>query len=419
MCDNNSDLRNFVLENDCNFAVDNVDFKTKETILEKCRKILEDHTVCELYTCLCCLRILTRDDILRKELTSELFLSRIFKYAFEYHSNPEYSKITLEALKSLSNIVFKESCVINQLKSMGFIKTALESVNILITNGDKEKLLLCLKLLFLVTALDSASRQDLIKFNALQMLLKVVKLKISKTIDSDVAAEALKVVYNILYSTRDEDVTTELGDDIRNLVVMLRCILQDPMLDQSNNYALASQVINVLNIIPKHLYKYLLDEASGDHVVDKLSKGSASVDETDKMSSIEFLITFLHSQLKLDASKESETASDLRTDERICPILNCLTRASKSNRQIRKFCRLKVLPYLGKDVTRLPEDGDSIRNYLCKLLTNPVQIVGESAAIIYLCTLQGKHWTSSEIHRFWQFCWISRTSCFTWETIKS
>ncbi|CAH8550838.1 unnamed protein product [Schistosoma rodhaini] len=270
---------------------------------------------------------------------------------------------------------------------MGLIKSVMESVDILIETENNERLLLCLKLLFLVTALNSASRQELIKSNALQMLMKIVKMKSSKITDLNVSAEALKVVYNILYSIRDEDVTKELGDDIQNLVVMLRCILQDPMLNEFISYALVSQVVNVLNIIPKHLYKHLLDGNFSDHATDNLIKDSAPENKTNGISSIEILIDFLHSQLKLDAGKESETASDIRTDERICPILNCLTRASKSNRRIRKFCRLKVLPYLGKDVKRLPEDGDSIRNYLCKLLTHPVQIVGESAAlfIFVLC----------------------------------
>ncbi|CAI2729192.1 unnamed protein product [Schistosoma spindalis] len=387
MSDDNSVLEKFVLENDCNFDIDNVDFKTKEEVLEECRKKFEKHTVSGLYTCLCCLRILTRDNILRKEFTSEFFLSQIFKYAFEYNRDLEYSKTSLEALKSLSNIVFKEPCVIGPLKAMDFTKNVLESVDILIETENNEKLLLCLKLLFLVTALDSASRQELTESNTLRMLVRVVNMKRSKITDSNVSAEALKVVYNVLYSTRDEDITKELGDDIQNLVVMLRCILQDPILDECTNYALVSQVVNVLNIIPKHLYKYLLDGNSSDHGTDKLIEDSDSENKTNGMSSIEILIAFLYSQLKLDARKESETANDIRTDERICPILNCLTRASKSNRQIRKFCRLKVLPYLGKDVKRLPEDGDNIRNYLCKLLTHPVQIVGESAAlfIFVLC----------------------------------
>nr|CAH8850381.1 unnamed protein product [Trichobilharzia regenti] len=213
-------------------------------------------------------------------------------------------------------------------------------------------------------------------------------MKRSDISDSLVVAEALKTVYNILYSVRDDSDMTKLGDDIQNLVIILKHLLKDSEKDNFDNHMLISQIVNVLNIIPKASYKYLLcDKVAAEHCNDKSSEHSLPVSETNEMDCIEILVNFLHCQLKLDANKVSEATDDLRTDERICPILNCLTRACKSNHQIRKFCRLKVLPYLGKDVTRLPEDGDSIRNHLCKLLTHPVQIVGESAAlfIFVLC----------------------------------
>ncbi|KAK4471476.1 hypothetical protein MN116_004902 [Schistosoma mekongi] len=386
MCDNNSVLEKFVLENDCNFAIENIGLKAKEEILGECRRVLQNHDTTELHTCLCCLRILTRDEVLRRNITSQFFLSQLFELAFEYNLDLQSSKINVEALKSLSNIVFKEPCSIEQLKAMGLMKKLIESVESPSVILDKERLLLCLKLLFIVTAMDSSSREELIESNALQILMKFLDVR-RLDFTSNLATEALKTVYNILYSTRDEDVTKKLDDDIQKLVVMLRHILRDSLLDQFNNYGLVSQIVNVLNIIPKRSYKYLLDDTSGEHSAGNLAKDLVSENETNKMSSIEALIIFLHSQIKLDSSKEFESTNDIRTDERICPILNCLTRACKSNRQIRKFCRLKVLPYLGKDVTRLPEDGDSIRNHLCKLLTHPVQIVGESAAlfIFVLC----------------------------------
>ncbi|KAH8876322.1 Synembryn-A [Schistosoma japonicum] len=368
MCDSNSVLDNFVLEvgfhnyyiitskkNDCNFAIENIGLEAKEGILRECRRVLQNHDTNELYTCLCCLRILTRDEVLRKNITSQFFLSQLFEIAFEFNSDLQSPKINVEALKSLSNIVFKEPCSIDQLKVMGLIKKLIESVESPSAILDKERLLLCLKLLFIVTAMDSSSREELIKSNALQTFMKFLDIK-RLDITSEVATETLKTVYNILYSTKDGDVTKELDDDIQKLVVMLRHILQDSLLDQFNNYALISpdvvviifslsQVVNVLNIIPKRSYKYLLDDTSGEHSVGNLAKDSVSDNKVNEMSSIEVLIAFLHSQLKL------------------------------------------VLPYLGKDVTRLPEDGDSIRNHLCKLLTHPVQIVGESAAlfIFVLC----------------------------------
>ncbi|CAH8522638.1 unnamed protein product [Heterobilharzia americana] len=388
MCTDIEDLDKFVAENDLNFSLEDVEVKAKEIILEKCRKILEGDSSSHLYVCLCCIRILTRDEVVRKELTSNFFVSLLLKHAFHRDTCSQSSGIKFEALKSLCNIVFKEPCVIDRLKELNVVRKIMEGIEILLGQvTEKEQLLLCLKLAFLVTALDSSSRQEMVNFNTLQLLIKVLKMR-SGIADSTIAAEALKTIYNILYSIQDEDVTKELDDDIQNLVVILKHLLQDSLADNFDNYLLVSQTVNVLNVIPKKFYRSLLNnETIDEHRTGNAPEHSLPGTETNKVNCIAVLVSFLHSQLKLDATKVSGTASDLRTDERICPILNCLTRACKSNRQIRKFCRLKVLPYLGKDVTRLPEDGDSIRNHLCKLLTHPVQIVGESAAlfIFVLC----------------------------------
>lgn len=54
------------------------------------------------------------------------------------------------------------------------------------------------------------------KSNALRMLVRVVNMKRSNITDSNVSAEALKVVYNVLYSTRDEDITKEVSKYFAN-----------------------------------------------------------------------------------------------------------------------------------------------------------------------------------------------------------
>lgn len=221
MCDSNSVLDNFVLENDCNFAIENIGLEAKEGILRECRRVLQNHDTNELYTCLCCLRILTRDEVLRKNITSQFFLSQLFEIAFEFNSDLQSPKINVEALKSLSNIVFKEPCSIDQLKVMGLIKKLIESVESPSAILDKERLLLCLKLLFIVTAMDSSSREELIKSNALQTFMKFLDIK-RLDITSEVATETLKTVYNILYSTKDGDVTKEVLKFCPNIFMLAR-----------------------------------------------------------------------------------------------------------------------------------------------------------------------------------------------------
>nr|CAH8850384.1 unnamed protein product [Trichobilharzia regenti] len=116
MCVDDTVLEKFVSENDSSFSLGNVEMKTKEIILERCRRVLESDSSSDLYICLSCIRILTRDEISRKELTSDFFLSQLLKYAFPYGAGSQCCRINIEALKSLSNIIFKETYVISRLK---------------------------------------------------------------------------------------------------------------------------------------------------------------------------------------------------------------------------------------------------------------------------------------------------------------
>lgn len=72
--------------------------------------------------------------------------------------------------------------------------------------------------------------------------------------------------------------------------------------------------------------------------------------------------------------------------ESLAPILTCLSEISRSNRIIRKYLRLQVLPPL-KDVMNRPEEGKTLRNRLVKLMTNPNTDVKELVAdfLFVLC----------------------------------
>lgn len=57
--------------------------------------------------------------------------------------------------------------------------------------------------------------------------------------------------------------------------------------------------------------------------------------------------------------------------EELLPVLTVLIQFSKTNRIARKFIRSRVLPPL-RDVMHRPEEGDTLRNKLCRLMTSPV-----------------------------------------------
>ena len=72
--------------------------------------------------------------------------------------------------------------------------------------------------------------------------------------------------------------------------------------------------------------------------------------------------------------------------DQLYPVLLLLSLMSKSNRNIRHYCRLKILPPLKtNDVLDLPQQGKTIRNRLVRLMTDPnVQIKRLSAQLLFI-----------------------------------
>ncbi|MPC09136.1 Synembryn-A [Portunus trituberculatus] len=68
------------------------------------------------------------------------------------------------------------------------------------------------------------------------------------------------------------------------------------------------------------------------------------------------------------------------------PILTLMVEMVQANRTIRKFVRLRVLPPL-RDVTKRPEEGRTLRNKLCTLMTSPLHDVKHLSAnfLFILC----------------------------------
>jgi hypothetical protein len=74
------------------------------------------------------------------------------------------------------------------------------------------------------------------------------------------------------------------------------------------------------------------------------------------------------------ADKSIYTLTDFNIDsiDHLYPVLMLLSLMCKTNKTIHSYCRLKVLPPLKKkDLINLPQNGLTIRNRLCKLMTDP------------------------------------------------
>ena len=173
-------------------------------------------------------------------------------------------------------------------------------------------------------------------------------------------------------------------------------------------------ISNLFTTLPPHTCEHLIPELSSH---DEASLVERSYDGHD-VSAIAEILKYLDIVL--------EGASLASQKEQLLPVITSLTLLARSHRVIRKFCRLRVcrswqwhvpycrswrnqnfclkvdsylsittatttyfetvwtgrqfskilvvfqvLPHLRDEVKRLPEEGDSLRNRLCKLLTTP------------------------------------------------
>lgn len=84
----------------------------------------------------------------------------------------------------------------------------------------------------------------------------------------------------------------------------------------------------------------------------------------------------------------------------LMPILTLMVEMTQANRTIRKFIRLRILPPL-RDVSKRPEEGHTIRNKLCSLMTSPLHDLKHLSAnfLFILCKESGKFSLSSFVQR--------------------
>lgn len=344
-------------------------------------------------------------------------------------------QVVLEAQKCLSNLVFQSQtvqkwCCVNSCIPglMCRLKT--------FRDPDLPHLvkLFDIRLLFLLTATCAHVRPQLrTEYHGLTYLIEVIDLivnsaqeKISPpslqslpspiinlSIDQcDLVQEVLKVLYNlVLHIDKTQPDEEEEGHCLR-LSSILRCLILANGPTQKSTTELHRHTVNLLVVLPAMMYEGLLTDmpvatpqppatASTDGATavttanttqpittppkacplpstfhdtnctssDQMPQSTNSdafydaceYDGKD-MSAIISLLKFLDTRL----NALGESAS-----ENLTPILTLCIEMVQVNRIIRKFIRLRVLPPL-RDATKLPEEGNALRNKLCLLMTSPL-----------------------------------------------
>ncbi|XP_070155721.1 synembryn isoform X2 [Polyergus mexicanus] len=164
-----------------------------------------------------------------------------------------------------------------------------------------------------------------------------------------VVFEVLKVLFNLYVHSDDSGVEDQ--EKYRNLVFILYKLLVFKYSIQQDD--LESNVINLLTVIPSSCYTPIVQPVENDDC--------KNVHQNMDMSAIRVLLKFLDQRLDCK----------INLIENISPVITALIRLVKSEKIIRKYVRLQILPPL-KDVMNRPEEGTTLRAKLCKLLTSPL-----------------------------------------------
>ncbi|XP_046395436.1 synembryn-A [Ischnura elegans] len=390
-------------------------------------KILVDSNAAPNYAvCLESIRILSRDKTELNDLVCEEWLNILLQHAglmsqeealqrinqplVEYH-------VMLEAQKCLCNLIFNSTTA----QKVCATNHAVEGVVMRLRTYRDPDLphdikYFDMKMLFLITALCADVRPHLKEeLHGLTYLMETLDLIVKEAVGTghdsastrenseeviqdhhhqissgsqhptlsdsqvDLACEVLKVLFNLTVGKSKQDVGGPMemrraGVDEEEEAHFLRLttVLHDLLLcdavSLSKRDELRNHTVNLLVNIPSNCYEELMTTIPKD--ARDIPKDAEY--EGLNMQAVAVLYDFLSDRLK-------EAQAPRMQQEKLCPILTVLVEGVRGHRSVRKFLRLKILPPL-TDVLHRPEEGETVRNHLCRLLTTPASDVHKLVA---------------------------------------
>lgn len=292
----------------------------------------------------------------------------------------------VEALKLLCNLIFNSQCVQIQILKTNCLDNLMKRISYYtdiptFIKNNNSKILFEIRILFLVTALNSKSRNsikddngDIIMMNILDKLCEELKISIddlSKDKIIEVICEILKTLFNLLLDCDEKTDNEKLKYE--NLVnILYKLLLIDTIEEDLKKDELHSHIINLFTVIPSNCFSPIIP----------VTCNNKNIYENNDMTAIYKILLFLNKRLD----------NENNYLENISPVIVALLKLSKSQRIIRKFSRNQVLPPL-KNVMQRPEDGTTLRAKLCKLLTTPLTEIRDLVAefLFVLCKENGNY----------------------------
>lgn len=196
--------------------------------------------------------------------------------------------------------------------------------------------------------------------------------------DVNLINEILKVLFNITVTSVSS--LDEQEDDEDQHLLRLASVLHDLLLfkttsrEKLNEYH--SNIVNLLTNIPVYCFRELVTPLNAS----TCPKEQEVAFETYNMFIVNILCEFLRDKLNKIVN------STLRDFDLLPPILTVLIKCVRCDSVNRRYVRSVILPPL-RDVKKRPEEGDELRNHLCKMLTYPSTQISDLVAelLFVLC----------------------------------
>lgn len=363
-------LEEFIIKNAKCFTFQSMETcKIQTEVWNSLSELLRDEEFSDSHPqCLQILKILSRDQQHLDEIVTDSLINLLIDKAnLSLHQSstlPKEFNGILEAQKCIFNLVF------SHLKSRTlFSETSIAEaifVRLSVDNPSSiphEVILFDLKILFLLTALCSNCRPSLrYSLHGIQRLTKYLEHCTENGVDHldcntvDLCCETLKIIFNLLLSSdKPSDLAVDTDNELQLQYHLMKIIRQFLLINSNavkKKEALKSHAINLLTSMSYESYEELIPHSANTE------DGFQGCDITTLVVLLEYLDERLDKPARV-------------LQEELLPVLTVLIQFSKTNRIARKFIRSRVLPPL-RDVMHRPEEGDTLRNKLCRLMTSPV-----------------------------------------------
>nr|XP_054761672.1 synembryn-A-like [Lytechinus pictus] len=395
-------LQEFTKENAGTFSFTDVQLETKKKFVGDVMYMLEqtDSWECQLL-CLESLKIFSRDKYNMLQLEQKECVHLLLKLAGLNEEPKDYDiKVITEAQKCLCNLVFNNAKVRTICSESSCVEQILARTKRYIdAKVPWDTKYYDMRLLFLLTALIPDLRAKIrTELSGVEILTGVLetevlcditdretlgttgaseKGEIVSAAKADLAGEILKAFFNVIVHVKVEDLQGEDDTVWKRLGIAFRALLLSESENEEKTEAYHSHTVNMLTLpLPKALVLQLIPEPEG-------ATGGSSSYHGYSMDLIAAILKFLEKRIEKCTAKDGRQFSLV---EQLNPAISALCVLSRCNRYIRKHLKEQVLPPL-RDASNLPEEGDTLRNKLVRLMTNPSTEIKESVAdfIFILC----------------------------------